>query len=701
MYHLRLKIFIFFCIGGLIVTVGRLVTLQTLGVESARRQIADMRILPAEQRPTIRGKILDRRERPLAMDEPAFYLQIKYELTRYRDQRWREGRILSDISEEHPRSAVEAELFDEWQEPVERLNRVIELAYHLADVSEEDILFEVDRINNRMWEMARRIWWRRRNRTKPWTDYFEIRDSIGPEKVITVDLYEMHKSYPLVELKNEQDLLRAQRALTEMDGLEIEPQAKRTYPYSHAASQLIGWVGPVNENDFGLFENDEYMRYLSGDLLGKFGIEDIYEPVLRGRRGEVIYDREGTLLERKEPEYGRNVQLTIDIELQQAVEALLADSSLPHQGKLSAAVVLDAARNDILAIASIPTFDLNTIRRYEYYNKVFTDPNNPMVHRALSRNYPPGSTVKPLILIAGLEEHRITPHEVIHCGYEPPSKGWPKCISQWKFHNPHDNKWDNNGRNAIRGSCNIYFSQLAHRLDTRNLQHWLMRFGYGQAILPTPIPDDLPVSAPLNARIPQAHGNLVFGVQTAPANRLADLSDIPSFEKRWWGMGQGNLRTTVLQVANALSIIARDGVYKAPRLVFDESDPFNDKYRHRVPISSQTLAVVRDGMHAVVYESGGTASTVFTKAELDERRITLYGKTGSTEKPEHAWFQCLAEDTAGRALVIVTLVEGGLSGSGEATPLGKEILWTCNEFGYIGTKLIVEPSEQAQAQHPY
>ena len=113
MYHLRLKIFIFLCIGATVVTVGRLVTLQTFGVWQTRREIAELRVLPPEQRPTIRGKILDRRERPLALDEPAFFLQIEYALTRYRDARWREGRIRAEITEDHPRAEVEPALFDE------------------------------------------------------------------------------------------------------------------------------------------------------------------------------------------------------------------------------------------------------------------------------------------------------------------------------------------------------------------------------------------------------------------------------------------------------------------------------------------------------------------------------------------------------------------------------------------------------------
>lgn len=696
MYHLRLKIFIFLCIGGLIVTVGRLMVLQTIGVGQARQEISDMRILPAEQRPTIRGTILDRRERPVALDEPAFFLQITYDLTRYRDRRWQEGKILRAIREDKPRSDVEAELAEDWKPSFKQLDEVIDLANTLADASKEDILMEIDQINDRLWEMARRIWWRRRNREKSWDAYFAERDSIGPEKVITVDLYEMHKSYPLIELKTEEDLMRAQRALVHLEGLTIEPQAKRSYPFGSAASQLLGWVGPVNENEMGLFENDEYMRYLSGEMLGKFGIERIYEPVLRGRRGEVIYDREGTLLEKKEPQFGRDVQLTIDIELQAQIEALLADTTMPHKGKISAAVVLDAARNDILAMASIPTFDLNRIRQYDYYTQVFNDPNTPMMHRALEKNYPPGSTAKPIILAAGLQERKITPHEVIHCGYEPPPGSWPKCIAQWKFHNPHDNKWDNNGRNAIRGSCNIYFSRLADRLNSNDLQKWFFYFGYGQNVLLTSYPDDLFEEA-RRLSFKQSCGSIIYGLQTRGYTDVSEIEPFPPdgmSDKRYWGIGQGNLRVTVLQVANGLSVMARNGVYKAPRLIFDEQDPLNDRHRRQLPLSASSIAAVRDGMHAVVYEDGGTAHTEFKGSDLLNRKMTLYGKTGSTENPEHAWFECLAEDTSGRAVVIVALVEGGLSGSGEAVPLGKEILRLCNEAGYIGTRpTVAQPAD--------
>jgi cell division protein FtsI/penicillin-binding protein 2 len=155
-------------------------------------------------------------------------------------------------------------------------------------------------------------------------------------------------------------------------------------------------------------------------------------------------------------------------------------------------------------------------------------------------------------------------------------------------------------------------------------------------------------------------------------------------------MGQGSLRVTVLQVANALSTIARDGIYKAPRLVYDEADPQNETGMRSLGVSKSTLSVVRDGVHAVVYEPHGTAYNEFNKpgdrSVLFDRDMTIYGKTGSTQDPEHAWFECFAEDRSGRAVVVTVLVERGARGAGEAAPLGHRILRYCNEAGYVGKR---------------
>jgi penicillin-binding protein 2 len=689
MYHLRLKIFIFLCISGLTVAVGRLLILQTRHVETARQELADLRVMPAQQRPTIRGKILDRSGQTLALDRPAFYLRISYDLTRYMDYRWREGRIRRAIRDNVTRQEAEERLARQWHKHMEDLNHAIDLANSLADISEDEILAEINQINDRMWSSAQYIYWRRRNPQGTRSEFNEQRASLTPEKIVTIDLYEMHQKYPLIELKNHQDLLRAQTEIVNVNGLDIQPMTKRDYPFGSSACHLIGWVAPGQEDETELFSDDAYMRYLAGEVLGKSGIEWIYEPVLRGRRGEVRYDRGGNLLERKEPQYGQNVTLTLDIALQQKIEKLLADKSMPHEGKISAAVVLDKNTNDILAMVSVPGYDLNSVRRD--YMKLLKDENlnAPLRNRAIQTHYPPGSTAKPLVLIAGLEEGKVGPHEPISCsGYNIPTGGWPRCLLQREYGIGHDNHFGAGGntpRNALRGSCNIYFSQVAHRLDSARLQYWLWQFGCGQNVF-VMNPPAIAGEIPLNRQFSQSCGSLIFGIQRRPADSPADLTALPDYERKWWGIGQGNMRVTVLQVANALAAFTRDGVYKQPRLVIDPADPANERGQRRIRLSSSTIAVVRDGLKAVIYESHGTAQKQFKDSELFGRNMTVYGKTGSTENPYVAWFECFAEDNRGRGIIAVVMIEEGQRGAGEAAPLGHEILRYCNEAGYIGTR---------------
>lgn len=696
MYHLRLKIFIMLCISGLAIAVGRLLILQTAQVEKARQELANLRIMPPQQRPTIRGKILDRNGNALALDRPAFYLQISYELTRYMDDRWREGRIRRAVNEEYTREEAEATLSEQWQDSMDDLNRTIELANSLADVSREEILNTIADINNRLWDTAQYVYWSRRNPSGSWQDFKDQRLELTPDKIVTVDLYEMHKKYPLIELKYNQDLLRAQLEIASLPGLDIQPQAKRDYPFNSAACHLIGWVAPGQEQETGLFSQDAYMRYLAGEVLGKSGIEWLYEPVLRGRRGEVKYDRAGNLLERKEPEYGQDVSTTIDIELQQKIEKLLANKQMPHEGKLSAAVVLDKNTNDILAMASIPGFDLNTVR--QDYIKLLNDKtlNDPLKNRAIQSHYPPGSTAKPLVLIAGLQEHKIGPNEAISCSSSNiPSSGWPRCLLQREYgigHDDHYGTGGNTARNAIRGSCNIFFSRVAHRVDSDRLQYWLWQFGLGQDVLKTQLWPDGSNAECLDRQFNQSCGSLVMGNQRNPAASPDELAPLEDSERRWWGIGQGNLRVTVLQAANALAAFARGGLYKDPRLVTDSTDPLNERTQRRIVLSNSTISVVRDGMKAVIYESHGTAVNQFKGSELFNRDMKIYGKTGSTENPCVAWFECFAEDSRGRGVIAVVLVEEGQRGAGEAAPLGHEILMYCNEAGYVGNKPAVEMS---------
>jgi len=151
-------------------------------------------------------------------------------------------------------------------------------------------------------------------------------------------------------------------------------------------------------------------------------------------------------------------------------------------------------------------------------------------------------------------------------------------------------------------------------------------------------------------------------------------------------MGQGNLRVTPFQVANAMATLARNGMYKKPRLFIEENSNA-DANSINLGISSETLAAVLDGMHAVVSESGGTAYKQFTYSGFEEQGVTVYGKTGSTEAIEVAWFAGFAKDSNGKAIAVTVLVEGGQHGSTDAAPLARSIIQFCIEAGYIGESL--------------
>jgi penicillin-binding protein 2 len=461
----------------------------------------------------------------------------------------------------------------------------------------------------------------------------------------------------------------------DVNGVSILPKARRFYPYGSVAAQTIGWVGPAQPGDKKLFADDKLLSYLDDEVSGRDdGVEYILETVLRGRRGEVFYDIDGRRINRAKTRFGRDVSLTLDIELQKKAENYLADCELnPNCKAPTAAVVIDVVTGDILALVSMPAFDLNRIR-YDY-DDVESDANEPLRNRAINKQYPPGSVIKPLILIAGLESGKITADKVINCPAQKAPKHWPSCWLYNRYHwRCHDDDWPNNARNAIKGSCNIYFSRLADKIEPSVLRQWLSDFGYGRKILSPPAAI---AGTEFNRTLRQVPGIISSG--------NSENTIVPQ-DRRLFGIGQGNLRVTPLQVANAMAAIARGGLYKPPRLFIDSQETSIEHQASSITldISPETLEVVYDGISAVVNEPGGTAYNEFAHAGFAEQGIMVYGKTGSTEKPDNAWFAGFAEDGKGRSIAIAIVVEGGQHGSSDAAPIARNIIGFCIEAGYIG-----------------
>ncbi len=709
MYEKRIRIFVFFSLLMLAACVVRLAQMQLTTASSVQSQITELKRQKgqSEQFKTLRGRILDRKGKVLAMDHARFWIHVDYELSCYLDDRVRQGLLLKAAGSSESETAL-AEADKEIRERIEDLRNIIDKCSQFKAVEAWEIENEIRKKNDKVWNLRVFQAWRKKfPNSEAVEGYDDIGDVPGPEArddfvqkvpdpnerlalISKVDIREMHQTIRLLELETDDDIFAAQLEFMDTEGVHILPEGKRVYPCHSVAAQTIGWVGKAQEFDEPLFADEKLATYRPGETCGRRpGVEFVCEAILRGRRGEVVTDIDGQLKSDIETRFGADVSLTLDIELQAYIEDDLARYSYdPNLGDPNvSAVVIDVGTSEILALVSLPGYDLNRVR-YDYDSLMFKDPNKPMINRAINALYPPGSVVKPLLLVAGLEAGKITSDEPIECPAAPAPAGWPNCLAYTKGHSGHSLVWQNNARNAIKGSCNIYFSRLADRIEPVILQQWLFRFGYGQHALSVPYSIAVAAEAERRREFLQPPGEIsskrVFG-RALPFEEIPPLAE---GRRKQFGIGQGSLRVTPLQVANSMATIARGGVFKLPRLF--GADPNRPTARPSpgvdLGISPETLDVVYDGMNAVISEPGGTANKQFGPM-LDILRaqdVKVYGKTGSTTGPFHAWFAGFAADSEGRKIALAVIVEEGQSGARDVAPLASEIIQLCIQTGYLG-----------------
>jgi penicillin-binding protein 2 len=732
MYDRRVKVFIALNLLMVVVCLFRLVQMQWLRSSSIQDEInrLEKQQLRSTQLKTIRGSILDRNGRVLAADAPQFQVTLSYRLSSYADKN-----VQTDMRSRAKAQSKNPSGIDVENRISARLDVLKQIIIDCNDLGADadDLLKTISQANDLIWKKREFLAWARskpdpnllakyddQKGDVPMAEAFADFAQRFPDPEVRLkmiaevnpnDLPEDARRFPLVELTTDEDLFKAQMQFMDMDANDIQvvSSGNRFYPYGSAAAQTIGWVGGVGaataKEDKQLFKDDPLARYLeTGDVCGREdGVEYVCEAILRGRRGEEVSDTGKNLVSQTQPEFGRDVQLTIDIELQRQIEQWISDPSQNADFDANTAVVvLDIRSGDILAMVSLPSYDLNRVR-YDY-NDLSHSPDRPLINRTINALYPPGSVVKPLILAAGLQSGEIGPDEVIHCREEPAPKGWPDC-SIWKeHHGAHDNLWANDARHAIQGSCNIYFSRLADRLNPKVLQQWLFKFGYGHQILDCGLTDfglapysESAIRNPQSAigarRLKESAGQLgSTGVPTrAQITSLAQIPRLNDAERRFFGIGQGNLRVTPLQVANSFAALARGGQYKLPRLFLQPKSADAGTLTELVDlgISLANLQVIYDGMSAVVNELHGTAYDAFhddpAHASPLPRDVKVYGKTGSTERPAHAWFAGFVEDRTGARIAVAVVVEGGEHGGKDAAPIGREVIKLCAQAGYVGT----------------
>ncbi|MDC1068159.1 penicillin-binding protein 2 [Candidatus Kapabacteria bacterium] len=433
-----------------------------------------------------------------------------------------------------------------------------------------------------------------------------------------------------------------------LPGVDITIESKRKYESVIELSHILGYTGEISKKRL---EQKRY--YFPGDDIGRNGLEYSYEDLLKGSFGsewiavnkfqqKVSAFDDGKL--DKDAVKGFDLILHIDSKLQAKAEELLI-------GKVGSAVAIDVNTGGILAYASSPHFKLEDFSGRipaKVYNQLRDNSDKPLLNRPIQGEYAPGSSWKMLVALAALEEGIITKNSTFTCS------GFLKFGNR-SFHCTHTDGTIN-VVDAIRSSCNVYFYHLGIKLGIEKIREYGLKFGFG-----TRTGIDLP-----NER----DGNLP-SIQTL---EKIYQGYVPKGIALNWGIGQGEILTTPLQMAAYTAAIANGGTYYQPHLVWKVFNPLIKKYEvmnyksTNIKIASDYFDIVKFGMWKVVNQ-GGTATNVHLN------QVDICGKTSTSQnnkgKP-HSWFVSFAP-YKDPEVAIIAIVENGGYGSVAAAPIVREM----------------------------
>jgi penicillin-binding protein 2 len=356
---------------------------------------------------------------------------------------------------------------------------------------------------------------------------------------------------------------------------------------------------------------------LENEEVGRLGLEAFLEPVLRGKRGFLLKERdpttrEGTLLEEVPPIRGKDVVLTLDGPLQQACEGLLDD-----KGYAGAVVIMEVKTGAIVALATAPRPTRQQLAKR--YGSLLEDESGPLLQRAVYNRYPPppGSVFKLVTAVAGLEEGRCTPEDLFQCDHYFQVGRQPlRCLGS------HGSL---NLETALVESCNIYFYQLAEHLGYDLIFHWAERFGFGRR------------TGYLSRKLYGMEGEF-HGFPEAPCSLNHDESGRANLMRL--AIGQGAIDdVTPLQVARMVAGIATGSLPQPHIIAKIGDDPFVPPLPVDLGIASETLAMVRLAMKKVVTQGTAAPDPAWNR---DLTPFKVAGKTGTPEvgggRPSHACF---------------------------------------------------------------
>ena len=456
-----------------------------------------------------------------------------------------------------------------------------------------------------------------------------------------------------------------------MPGVITEVHPLREYPYGSLAAHVIGTIGEIRA---GQLEDRRYAGYRQGESIGQSGVEALLEPQLRGRAGgrNVVVDVAGRaveVLDEVEPRAGGKAVLTIDVDLQWEAEEGLRAAAQPGDPAAGVVVALDPRNGDVLALASLPSFDPNAFPggiESATWKALTNDPLKPLQDRAVAGQFPPGSTYKPFVAAIALQEKVRTPRDGTFC---PGSFAYGNHVFRcWKRtgHGSVD------VHRAIVQSCDVFFYRAGLDIGVDRMAEYMGAFGLGA---PTGIglENERAGINPSTAWKQKRFGKPWFSGETVSIS-----------------IGQGYVVLTPLQLAAAYGALGT-GQLVRPRLVRERvapdgvvaSEPVD--VAGKVPIDAQNLEIVRKALRGVVVEGGGTGRRAQV-AGLD-----VGGKTGTSQVVklehtegrddkaipwkyrDHAWFASLAPVDAPEIVVVVLAEHGGHGGSA-AAPVAQRVL---------------------------
>ena len=760
MFHRRLILLAAFIIACACLLSGKLYSLTVTHADSYRKD-AFRRLINEQIIRTTRGRILDRYGRVLAEDVPGYALKIDY---RVLTGEWAYSAAARAARKEHRkdwgrltpaqrRRLVEGKYFPKYSQQMESLIGEI---CRIVDVPRET--FEEKR--NQIISTVQHTWsivtQRNLERIRAENQAREIAQEVDLRNV-AVPIREQRQSHIIFNNLSDDAAFELKRLIARIgvnntennQVIKVVDSNTRVYPHdksvvtlsrSHLPHPLVSddyisipvtgvaWhiLGDmrnrINKEDIqrqpprfqdGPRKGELNLRgYLPGDTVGNRGMESYYEDYLRGSKGLVRRKRDTGEETRIPPIPGKDLKLTIDIDLQTTVQAILdpmfgltvaqpwhrgssrqavefQNPTVPDGTQLnSAAVVLDIPSGEILAMVTEPGIDRDKFktRANEYIKDLL---HQPMVDRTVQSPYPPGSIAKPLVLCMGVTEGVWPVDREVEChGHFYPDK--PNVFRCWIYrdyygYQTHFSKYGKglDAAMAIAESCNIYFYNVGQALGPSRLIKWYRRFGVGSP----------PVfGMPATAQYPGQVGVVGRKMQEQDALLM--------------GIGQGPVSWTVIHAASAHATLARRGKFIPPRIIRND-DLLQGFQSHDLNLDQKAVDAALEGMWKSANESYGSSNHLSfhgwgTEPVINVPDVTIRAKTGTAQasaligkddngknvvlrKGSHAWYVCtvtVEPETVPRYVVAVVTEYGG-SGGRVSGPIANQIIWALHDLGYL------------------